>query len=148
MTFPLQFIQHTAGAQERTHPQICSRELLFFDEKGELFESNMNFRAFLSSVVKLKSISFCVKYLSILVFQLCPIVSHRFQISMACWIMFSQTSSSTPTRRREQGNCCSKCAKASETCFTPALKRWVSFQRSRSGQNTICDQHRFHLKVI
>lgn len=31
-----QFIQQVVGAQERAHPQVCSRELLFFDEKGEL----------------------------------------------------------------------------------------------------------------
>lgn len=34
---PSQFVQHTAGTQEGTHPQVCSGELLFLDEKGKLF---------------------------------------------------------------------------------------------------------------
>lgn len=29
-----QLVQHTAGTQEGAHPQLCSWELLFFDEKG------------------------------------------------------------------------------------------------------------------
>lgn len=36
LLFSPQFIQHTVGTQERAHPQVRSRELLFFDEEGEL----------------------------------------------------------------------------------------------------------------
>ncbi len=117
--FILQFIQHTVGTQERAHPQVCSRELLFPDEKGELFACEQMSKTVIQRLYQLFS---TIKWH--------PVVSRRFQILMPCWVTSSQICGSTPTRQRERVSCCSKCAKESETCFTPALQMWVSFPGS------------------
>lgn len=47
------------------------------------------------------------------------LMSYRCQISMPYWVTCSQIWSNTLKRRQELVSCCLKCAKESDTCFTP-----------------------------